>query len=98
MKLRDFGADAARDWWNQLLEWSRKRITFDENMDCVSVTSYIATTETEVGHSLGRIPKYVLEVASFPNGTKGIEFTKEPTNQKLFLKRGTAGNCTLLLF
>lgn len=96
MRLRDFGATAPREWFQQILEWSRKKITFQDNIDCQFLTVNIGTTETEVGHSLGRTPRYIIEVASYPNGTAGIEFTREPTNQKLFLKRNTAGTCTLL--
>lgn len=97
MKLRDFGKDAAYEWFQQILEFSRKKITFDDNVDCQILTVNIGIAETEIGHSLGRTPRYVIEVASYPNGTAGIQFTKEPTNQKLYLKRGTAGQCTLFL-
>lgn len=97
MKLRDFGKDAARDWFQQLLEWSRKRVSFEDNIDGIFLTVNIDSAETEIGHSLGRTPRYVFEVASYPNGTAGISFTKEPTNQKLYLKRSVAGQCTIFL-
>ncbi len=97
MKLRDIGDSALREWFNQILEWSRKKITFDDNIDCVFVTANIGTSQTEVGHSLGRTPKYIIEVASYPNGTAGISFTKAPEPSKIFVKRATAGECTLLL-
>lgn len=103
MKLRDLGENALREWFNQILEWSRKKITIDDNLDCVFVTGYVGTTQTEVGHSLGRVPKYILEVAAFPYGTAGIKFSdgtnavKEPTIDKIFIARATAGQCTLML-
>lgn len=97
MRLRDFGQEAPSSWFQQILEWSRKKITFEDNVDCVFITATIATTETVVGHQLGRTPKYVLEVASWPNGIKGIELTKAPTSEKLFIKRATSGETTLLL-
>lgn len=97
MKLQDFGPDAPRSWFQQILEWSRKKITFEDNLDCVFLKAYIGTSSTEVGHPLGRTPRYIIEVAAYPNGTAGISFTSEPTNQKLFLSRSTAGECTLLI-
>jgi hypothetical protein len=97
MKLREFASDATAQWFKQIFEWSRKKITFEDNVDCQFLTVNIGTAETEVGHSLGRTPRYVIEVASYPNGTAGVSFTKEPTNTKLFLKRAVAGSCTLLL-
>lgn len=97
MKLIDFGSDAPRTWFQQILEWSRKKITFDDNVDCQILTVNIGTSETEVGHSLGRAPRYIIEVASYPNGTAGINFTKESDNKRVFLKRNTAGMCTLIL-
>ena len=97
MKLRDFGKDAPESWFQQILEWSRRKITFSDNIDCVFVTVDIATTETMVGHTLGRVPKYVLEMASWPNSALGVELTKAPTSNKLFIKRGTSGETTLLL-
>jgi hypothetical protein len=97
MKLRDLGVDAAREWFQQLLEWSRKKITVDDNWDASVLKTYLGTAETVVDHTLGRTPRYIWEVASFPHGTAGISFTKEPTNAKLFLKRSTAGECTLIL-
>lgn len=97
MKLFDFGDDKPRSWYQQLLEWSRKKITFDDNIDCVFVTASIGTAETQVGHSLGRVPKYIIEVASFPYGTAGIAWTKAPEKDKIFITRSTAGTCVLLL-
>lgn len=97
MKIRDLGENAAREWFLQILEWSRKKITFEENIDCIFVTKQILTTETEIPHGLGRAPKYVIEVAQFPNGTAGIKFTKAPTKDRIYLTRATAGTCTLLL-
>ncbi len=97
MKLRDFGSDAYRSWFQQILEWSRKKITFEDNIDCVFVEAHLFTTETVIDHPLGRIPKYILEVASFPSGTSGISFTRAPSIDKLYLTRTSAGPCVLLL-
>lgn len=98
MRLQDFGGDLpGRSWFQTLLEWTRKKITFDDNIDCKFITAYIGLAETEVGHPLGRTPRYIIEVAAYPNGTAGISFTKEPNKSQLFLKRATAGTCTLLL-
>lgn len=97
MILRDVGAAAAKEWFEQILQWSRKKITLDDNLDCVFVTAYIATTETEIGHPLGRTPRYIIEVAAYPNGTAGISFSRESKIDKVYLKRATAGTCTLLM-
>lgn len=107
MKLRDFSSEAPREWFQQLLEWSRKKITLADNVDCVFVSAKVETSETVVGHQLGRIPKYVMEVATWPEEkvggvnsvtvSGGIALTKAPTSEKLFIKRGTSGQTTLLL-
>lgn len=97
MRLRDFGAEAAREWFQQVLEWSRKKITFDDNMDGVFLKTYLGTTETVVSHPLGRTPRYIFEVASYPTGTAGINFTREPTLSTLYLRRDSAGECVLFL-
>lgn len=97
MKLRDFGDDASRSWFQQILEWSRKKITLEDNVDGIFLNTYLGTAETVIDHALGRIPKYIIEVAAYPNGTKGIDFTQAPTNEKLFLKRDAAGTCTLFI-
>lgn len=97
MKLRDLGDAPMRTWFNMILEWSRKKITFDDNMDGIFVRSYIATTETKVSHTLGRMPRYVFEVAEYPSGTAGIEFTQHNTRDTLYLRRNVAGNCTLFI-
>ena len=97
MKLRDFGENAPREWFQQILEWSRKKLTFDDNLDCIFLTVNIGTAETEIGHSLGRTPRYIIPVASFPNGIANIAFSREPTNEKIWLTRSTAGTQTLLL-
>jgi len=98
VKLENFiGSTPDTSWFQRLLEMTRKKITFDDNIDCIFLTANIGTAETEVGHTLGRTPRYIIEVAAYPYGTAGISFTKEPTNQKLYLSRAVAGSCTLLL-
>ena len=97
MKLRDYGSEAFRDWFQQILGWSRNKITFLDNIDGIFVKHYINTAETEVGHTLGRIPRFIFEVAEYPNGTAGISFTKSPTIDKMFLTRNSAGECTLFI-
>lgn len=100
MKLRDFGADAAREWFQQIMEWSRKKITFDDNIDCVFVTANVGLTETAVGHGLGRVPKYILPIGSFQTGAtqvRDIVLTKAPTDKEIYVSAGGAGKQTLLL-
>jgi hypothetical protein len=97
MKLMDYGENAAKNWFQQILEWSRKKITIEDNIDGIFVTTYLGTAETVIDHTLGRVPRYILEIASYPNGTSGINFTQAPTDTKLFLKRNNAGSCVLLL-
>jgi hypothetical protein len=93
MKLRDFGIEQTRDWFEQILQWSRKKITFEDNVDGVEVLAYIGTSDTSVPHALGRAPKSVIPIAKYPYGTAAIEFSqsKAPTNQVLYLKRAVAG-------
>lgn len=91
MKLRDYGFEQSREWFQQILQWSKKKITFEENIDGIELLTYLTTSETEVGHTLGRIPKTITPVAKFPHGTSGIEFTRAPTIDKLFLSRSSAG-------
>lgn len=101
MRLPDIGPDGdqswVRGWLQRLVEWSRKKITFEDNIDCVFHRVYLRTTSTKVGHPLGRTPRYIIEVAAYPDGTAGIQYTAEPTNTDLYLSRTSAGWCTLLL-
>ena len=100
MKLRDFGVDAAREWYQQLLEWSRKKVTLEDNVDCVFVTATIGTSETAIGHTLGRIPKYVIPVGSWVSGAtivRAITLTKAPTVDQVYVSSASAGKQTLLL-
>lgn len=100
MKLRDFGVNAAREWYQQILDWSRKSITFEDNLDCVFVTADIETSETAVGHSLGRMPKYIIPVGSWVTGAtmvREITLTKAPTADQVFVSSASAGKQTLLL-
>ena len=86
MKLRDYGELQPREWFQQLLQWSRKKITFEENMDGIELLAYLNTSETEIGHALGRMPKSITPVAKFPYGVAAISFTRAPTIDKLFMK------------
>lgn len=98
MKLQDFGSIAPdRTWFQALLQFTRNKISFDDNLDGQFVTTNVGTGETEIGHSLGRVPKYVIEVAAYPNGTAGISFTKPATINQIYLKRAVAGACTLFI-
>jgi hypothetical protein len=97
MRLRDFGLEAPREWFQQILEWSRKKITFEDNIDCLFIKANIDLNETIVGHQLGRVPRYILEISSWPNSAVGITLTKPPTSEKIFLRRASAGETTLLL-
>jgi len=101
MKLQDYGAvtdQKADSFFKQLLDWSRGKLTFADNFDCKIIPAYLGTAETIVQHSLGRIPQGIIEVASYPHGTAGISFTQSPTDKQLYMRRGTAGNCFLLIF
>lgn len=101
MRLLDFGKlgqPKLDQWLQQLYEFSRKKITFEDNLDVTFQTVYIGTSETEVQHNLGRIPKAVLEVAAYPYGTAGISHTKAPTEKYLYLSRGSAGQCQLMIW
>lgn len=97
MKLRDFGVNAPREWFQQIMEWSSRKITFEDNIDCVFVTADLSTSETVIGHSLGRVPKYIIPVASWPNSVDKITLTKAPTNSQIYLSRATAGKQVLML-
>lgn len=98
MKLREFGPEAARDWFQQIFEWSRNKVSFSDNLDLQTLTVSINTTETEVGHSLGRAPQLILIAATYPSiGTVGVSLTRPPEKDKVWLKASTAGSCTLLL-
>lgn len=97
MRLEDFGDTPNRSWFQRLLELTRKRISFEDNIEGQFITAYLQTTETVISHNLGKAPKYIFEVASFPYGTAGIGVTKAPTNNQLFLTRVTAGTCVLYI-
>lgn len=98
MRLRDYGETTSRDWLQQLLQWSRNKVSFLDNMDGIFIRQFVNTSETEVGHTLGRTPRFILEVAEYPTGTSGISFTKPATIDKIFLSRASAGDCTLFIF
>lgn len=98
MKLRDFGEDQNRSWFQQILEWSRKKISVEDNIDCVILSVSIGTSETIVDHPLGRIPKGIINVLSYPNNTSEMTWTRAPEQSRLFIQARTAGTYTLLLF
>jgi hypothetical protein len=97
MKLQGFGVTATFEWFQQILSWSRNKISFQDNMDGKFITANVGTSETQVGHTLGRVPQYIFEVAAFPNGTAGITYTRASTIDKIYIKRNVAGSCTLFL-
>ena len=81
-----------------MIDLSRKKITLDDNVDCQVVDCNLLTTETKVGHNLGRIPKYILPTMSYPNGIKGdLEFTRPPTEKEIYVKCSIAGAYTLIV-
>ncbi len=101
MKLQEYGKVADRNldsFLKQILDWSKQKVSIQDNLDVRFVTAYIGTTETEVKHTLGRIPAFVIPVAAYPNGTSTIDFAKASTIEAMYLKRGTAGTCSLLIF
>lgn len=108
MKLFDFGEQDFRSFIRQILEWSLKRVSLFDNLDCQVLDSVrIETTETQVGHSLGRIPRVVFEacagnsrnaIGTQWNGTVGIALTRQPTTTSIYIKRKEVGETTLVLF
>lgn len=97
MKLREFGETAQREWFRQILEWSRNKITIQDNLDVAIITVDIGTNETEVGHPLKRTPRYIIPVASYPHGIQAIQMSREPTSDKIWLTRAVAGKQVLIL-
>lgn len=98
MKLIDYGEKESRSWFQQVLEWSRKKITFEDNLDCVTLSAYVGTSETIVDHALGRTPKGIIPVLAYPNNISELSWTREPSAQRLYIKQRVAGNMTLLIF
>ncbi len=108
MKLFDFGDNDTRSFIRQILEWSLKRVSLFDNVDCIVLDSVrIETTETQVGHTLGRVPRLVFEscgpnsrnaVGTQWNGTVGIALTRQSTITSVYVKRKEAGETTLVLF
>jgi len=107
MKLYDYGDQANRSWFRQIIEWSRKKITFQDNIDCQLKYARIGTSETQIGHNLGRRPQGCIEVCAYPspqavagelNGTAGLQMTKDSDDKNVFLKRPTSGEVLLLIF
>lgn len=98
LRLEDITGDTPpKSWFQRLLEMTRNKISFEENLDGIFLTVNVGTSETEIGHSLGRAPKYILEVASYPNGIAGIQWTRAPAVDKVWLTRTSAGQCTLFM-
>lgn len=98
MKLRDFGVDASREWFQQILEWSKKRVSIDENLDVQIIEADIGTSETRIGHALGRVPRGIIPVMKYPYGVQALSFTKEPTIDSIFLSRAVAGRQSLIIY
>jgi hypothetical protein len=98
MKLYDYGDNQNRSWFQQILEWSRKKITFEDNIDCVIISVEIATSETIVDHPLGRVPRGIIPVLQYPNNISELSWTRAPTNSRLFLTQRVAGPVSLLIF
>lgn len=103
MKLQDFGklGEAKLDQWlQQIFSFSRKSISFEDNIDCVLQTAYIGSSGSQIQHSLGRVPKGVIEVATQQTGTKGISpvVGSQWTEKFIYLSRDTSGESTLIIF
>lgn len=99
MKLIDFGEDTPpRAWYTALIEWSRKKISFDDNIDCVILKVNIATNETAVDHPLGRVPKGIIPILQFPGSVYEMDMTRASTNTQVFIKMRVAGTVNLLIF
>lgn len=98
MKLKDYGETPDRSFFQSILEWSRKKVGIDDNLDCVTIETYLGTSETIVDHPLGRVPKGIISILSFPNNTTELTWDKAPTNSRLFIHARTAGKYSLLIY
>jgi hypothetical protein len=98
VNLQDFGESQSRSWFQQILEWSRKKISFEDNIDCIIIEANIATSETIVDHPLGRVPKGIIPVLRWPCNISELSWTREPTNSRLFIKARVAGRMALLIY
>jgi hypothetical protein len=98
VRLFDFGEQQPRAWFQQILDWSRNKVSVEENLDCVIISVNIATSETIVDHPLGRVPKGIIPVLRWPNNISELSWTREPTDTRLFLSQRVAGQMTLLIF
>jgi len=103
MKMQDFGKlgnPKLDQWLQQIFSFSRKKISFQDNMDVILQSAYIGSGGSQIQHSLGRIPQGVIEVATQQTGTKGISPTvgKEWTEKFIYLTRATSGDCQLMIY
>lgn len=98
MKLRDYGEVFGRDWIQQIMQWSKKKVSVGDNIDCVEVVEFINTTETRVGHNLGRVPQGIIPIMKYPHGTDSLSFTRAPEIDKIWVSRSTAGFQGLILY
>lgn len=98
MRLFDFGGSDTRSFIRQILEWSQKRISFDDNIDVLQMSSFINTSETVIEHKLGRIPKALVPILTYPNKIVSVEFTKSPDATRLYLKAATACEMSFFIY
>lgn len=98
MKLTDFGDKPEATWFKNILEWSRKKVSIDDNLDCVTLSVDIATSETAISHPLGRVPKGIIPFLTFPGSLVEMDVTRAPINTQLFLKSRIAVKANLLIF
>lgn len=98
MRLFDYGEKETRSFIRQILEWSQKKVSFVDNIDCLQMASFIGTSETVIEHSLGRIPKALVPILVFPNKIPTLEFTKAPDASKIYIKAGSAAEVSFLIF
>jgi hypothetical protein len=98
MRLFDFGGNDTRTFFRQIVEWSQKKIGFDDNLDILTMSSFVDTSETVIEHNLGRIPKALVPILTYPNKITTLEFTKAPEASKIYIKAGSACNVSFFLY
>lgn len=101
MILQDFGKlqnNITDSWFQQILGWSRGKVSIEDNLDIKIMKAYIKTSETEIQHTLGRAPRGIIPVAIYPLGSANLNWTRAPTSDRLYLSRASAGECYFILF
>jgi hypothetical protein len=98
LRLFDFGGSDTRSFIRQILEWSQKRVSFEDNIDILQMSSFINTSETVVEHKLGRIPKALVPILTYPNKIVSVEFTKAPDAARIYIKAASACEISFFIY